>query len=139
MALKLQKYNVITSSGKKFQIIAASKEQAIRMVGKAVPGAVVNPKKKRKNPEITKAAYERRLESIQRLMDGTDVRSGEYQAAERAFMRVQDEMDKAYGSTSWPKGRKRSRKHNPSELLRSGEWTPAHAIRIRKGKLEILR
>jgi hypothetical protein len=28
---------------------------------------------------------------------------------------------------------------NPSELLKSGQWTPAHAIRIRKGKLEILR
>ena len=28
---------------------------------------------------------------------------------------------------------------NPSELLKSGEWTPAHAVRIRKGKLEILR
>jgi hypothetical protein len=28
---------------------------------------------------------------------------------------------------------------NPSELLKAGEWTPAHAVRIRKGKLEILR
>jgi hypothetical protein len=28
---------------------------------------------------------------------------------------------------------------NPSSLLKAGEWTPAHAVRIRKGKLEILR
>lgn len=28
---------------------------------------------------------------------------------------------------------------NPSEILKSGEWTPAHAIRIKGGKLEILR
>lgn len=32
-----------------------------------------------------------------------------------------------------------SYRKNPSELLKSGEWTPAHAVRIRKGKLEILR
>ena len=74
--LKLQKYDVTTSTGKKFQIIAASREQALRMVAKAVPGAIVN--------------------------------SG--------------------------------RKKNPTrEYLQSGKWTPAHAIRIRKGRLEIMR
>ena len=76
--LKLQKYDVTTSTGKKFQIIAASKEQALRMVGKAVPGATINSGK-RKNPTQTR------------------------------------------------------------EYLKAGEWTPAHAIRIRKGKLEIMR
>lgn len=28
---------------------------------------------------------------------------------------------------------------NPGETIKSGEWTPAHAVRIRNGKLEILR
>lgn len=28
---------------------------------------------------------------------------------------------------------------NPGETLKSGEWTPTHAVRIRNGKLEILR
>jgi hypothetical protein len=28
---------------------------------------------------------------------------------------------------------------NPTESIKSGEWTPAHAVRIRKGKLEIMR
>lgn len=31
------------------------------------------------------------------------------------------------------------RAKNPSELIKAGEWTPAHAVRIRNGKLEILR
>lgn len=31
------------------------------------------------------------------------------------------------------------REGNPSETIKSGEWTPAHAVRIRNGKLEILR
>ena len=34
---------------------------------------------------------------------------------------------------------KRLRKNNPAELHKQGEWTPAHAIRIRKGRLEIMR
>jgi hypothetical protein len=34
--------------------------------------------------------------------------------------------------------KKLGKKKNPSELLKSGQWTPAHAVRVHKGKLEIL-
>lgn len=81
----LKKYNVETSSGKKFQIIAASpsaaKEQVKRMFGSGT--RVVNPRGLK---------------------------------------------------TAW-----QTKTKNPKVKVKKGQWIAAHAVRIQKGRLEILQ
>lgn len=119
----LKKYKVVTTRGT-ITVVASSKEAALRQVRKALGGSV-SLANRGKNPGLKK---------LQRQGFNAEFSpQGKYRRDSRR-KRQYARYDKGLDMYSSEK-----RKQNPSSLLKSGEWTPAHAIRISKGKLEILR